>query len=128
MVLHAENRKLLVAEPLISSVIQVDVGDFHRRRIEGLRIHREAMVLRSDLDIAGQQILDRMVCPPMAELQLEGPSAERQSEKLVAQTNAEDRLLIDQQPETLDRVMNGGRISRSVREEDAVGIEGENVL
>src|SRR5262249_1558255 len=67
MVPHAEDRPGLVPQPLDRAVVQVDVRPLHVRR-QALGIDREPVILRGDLDLAGLQLLDRMVPAAMAEL------------------------------------------------------------
>ena len=62
--------------------------------------HREAVVLAGDLDLAGGQVLDRVVGAVMAERHLLGPAAQRQPQHLVAEADAEHRLAaVDQLPD-----------------------------
>ena len=59
--------------------------------LEQLRVDREAVVLRGDLDLAGLEVHDRMVRAAVAELELEGLAAAGEAEDLVAEADAEDR-------------------------------------
>ena len=52
-------------------------------------VDREAMVHRHDLDLAGGEVLDRMVGAVMALRHLEGARADRQAQELMAETDAE---------------------------------------
>ena len=54
-------------------------------------VHREAVVLAGDLDLAGGEVLHRLVGAAMAAVQLVGARAERQRQQLVAEADAEDR-------------------------------------
>ena len=91
------------------------------------RAHREAVVLRRDLDHAGTQVLDRVVGAAVAELELVGVQAERQSEELVAEADAEDGHLAQQARDGLDGVGHGGRVAGAVAEEDAVGRQAQHL-
>ena len=95
VVLHAEGRQLAVAQPFDGLVVEVDVRDLELGR-QGLGIDGEAVVLRGDLDRAGLQVLHRLVRAAVAELELERLRAAGQAEQLVAQADAEDRLLAQQ--------------------------------
>ena len=64
----------------------------------------------------------------MAELQLEGLRAQRQAEQLMAQADAEDRLLADQVADGVDGVVQGGRVAGAVGQEDAVGVVRQHLL
>ena len=50
------------------------------------------MVVGGDLDLAGGQILDRLVDAAVAELELVGAEAECAAEQLVAEADAEERV------------------------------------
>ena len=71
--LRGEDRQDPVAESLERSVVQVAV---RRLDVRGQRpgVDREAVVLRRDRDVAGAEVLDRVVRAAMAELQLERAS------------------------------------------------------
>ena len=69
-----------------------------------------------------------MVRAAMSELQLVGLTAEREAEQLVAEADAEDRLLADQLADVRDLRLERLGIARAVGEEDAVGIQREHVL
>src|SRR3954462_2026434 len=51
--------------------------------------HREAVVLRGDLDAPGLEVLDRMVAAAVAEGQLEGLQPDRAAQQLMAEADAE---------------------------------------
>ena len=87
---------------------------------------REAVVLRGDFDGAGLQILHRMIRAAMAELELERLRAAGQAEQLVAEADAEDRLLAEQAADRADRVVERLGVAGAVREEDAVGLVREH--
>ena len=92
-----------------------------RDALERVDVDHEAVVLRRDLDPAGGQVLHRLVQAAMAELELVGACAPSASaEQLMAEADAEDRASCRAGPDRVDRVADGGRIARTVREEDAV--------
>jgi len=66
MVLHAEDRQVLMAHSLHCAVVQIDVRYFHIRR-KRLRIDGEAVILRSDGHFASAQIFYRLIGATMAE-------------------------------------------------------------
>ena len=90
----------------------------------------EAMVLAGDLDLAGGQILDRVIGAPMPDLHLPGPGAKGDGEELVAEADAEDRYPGAQQLRYHRHGVSAGRrrIARTVGQEDAVGFMAEDVL
>ena len=85
-------------------------------------IDGEAVVLRGDGDLAGAQVLDRLVAAAVAELELEGLAAERVAEHLVAEADAEDRFFPDQLAELGVDVGERRGIAGAVGEENAVGV------
>src|SRR3954447_9731100 len=109
VVLHGAARHIEQLEPLDRAVVEVDVAELRRAevrvpadrlvgldRLRAVRAeHREAVVLRGDLDLAGRQVLDRVVAAAMAEGQLEGLQADGAAEQLVAEADAPHRLDAD---------------------------------
>ena len=94
-----------MAQPFDGTVIEIEVRDLDVGR-QRLRIDRKPVVLRSDLDLAGLELLDRMVGAAMPELQLVGISTHRERQDLVAKTDAEYRhVLFDQLARVVDRVV-----------------------
>ena len=121
MVLHGEERQLLVREALDGPVVEVDVRELGAAA-ERVDVDGEAVVLRGDLDLAGGQIHDRLVAAVVAELELVGAAAEREPEDLVPEADAEDRHLAEQRARRSRRVRHGGGIAGAVGQEDAVGL------
>src|SRR5207237_6301206 len=120
MVLHAEHRFRLVTQTLDGAVVQIDVrdGDIRWQR---LRVDREAVILRGDLDLARFQLLHRVVCAPMTELQLVGLAAQRQRKDLMPETDAECRHVgADELLRVTDRVRQRRGIAGAVTQENAV--------
>src|SRR3954447_11712125 len=66
--------------------------------------HREAVVLRGDLDPAGLEVLDRVVAAAVAERELERLQADRAAQQLMAEADAERRALADQAAQRRDDV------------------------
>ncbi len=92
-------------------------------------IDREAVILRRDFDLSGLQEFHRMIRAAMPELQLERLSAERQTENLMTETDAEDRLVgLRQVARVLDGVVDRRRIARAVAQENAVHARGEHLF
>src|SRR5712692_10988820 len=90
MILHAKHRMRLVTQSLHRSVVQIHMRHLdirgQRRRIDG-----EPVVLRRDLDLAGCELLHRMIRAAVAELQLERGASHREAENLVTETDPEYR-------------------------------------
>ncbi len=94
-----------------------------RRAING-----EAVVHRRDLDLAGREILHRVIGAVMALMHFHGLGADREAKHLVAEADAEYRLLLDQGADHRHRIVaGGGRVARAVGEENAVGLERQNI-
>src|SRR5690606_8368900 len=89
VVLHREDRQLLVAQALDGVIVEIDFRDDGVAGLEALGIRREAVVLRGDGDATGLEVLDRLVAAAVTELELERLSAEGVREHLVSQTDAE---------------------------------------
>ena len=96
MVLHAEGAVALAPDALHRAVEQIDVGHGQGRAAQAARIHRVGMVLRGDFDFSRVQIPDGVVAAPVAELELVGPRPVGEAEDLMAQADAEDRILPQQ--------------------------------
>src|SRR5215203_1430099 len=86
------------------------------------------MILRRDLDLAGLELLDRMVRTAVPELQFVSAAAHRQREDLVPEADPEDRdLFLHQLARVLDRVVENGRIPGAVAQEHTVGTGGKQI-
>src|SRR5262249_25393284 len=120
MILHTEHGLRDVPEAFDRAVVQVYMGYLHVVRY-GPGVDGQSMVLRRDLDLAGLQLFDRMICPAMSELELEGASTHRQAKNLMSQADAEHgHVAVDQISRVGDRVVERGRVARTVAQEDAV--------
>ncbi len=119
----------LSADALDRAVEQRAVGDLDRSRQVAVG-DREAMVLAGDLDLAGGQVLDRMVGAVVAERHLLGAAAQRQAEHLVAEADPEHRLAaVDQLPDLGHGVDAGGRgIAGTVGQQDPVRRQRQHLL
>jgi hypothetical protein len=95
--------------------------------LEERGVHREAVVLGGDLDAARAEVLHGMVGAAMAELELEGLPSACKAEDLVAEADAEDRKLVDQLARGLHGIRERLGVAGAVREEDALGLQGEAI-
>ena len=129
MVLDAEGRAVGQRDAAVRAVEERDMG-LDRIRRQARRIDREAVVHRDDLDLAGGLVLHRVVRAVMALLHLHGLTADGERHHLVSQTDAEGRdLLLKQFLDDRNGIFaGGGRVARAVGEEDAIGIERQDVL
>src|SRR5260370_4690595 len=69
-----------------------------------------------------------MISAVVAEFQLEGLPSERNSGELMSQADSENRLPSHQAPNVVDGIRAGFGIARAIREEHAVGLQGEHFL
>src|ERR1044072_7605333 len=110
VVLDGRGADVAQDQALDRAVVEVEMGELGGAEV-GLPANRlggpdarlaarpldgEAVVLRGDLDAAAGQLLDRMVGAAVAEGQLEGLQADGAAEQLVAEADAEERLVADQ--------------------------------
>ena len=84
--------------------------------------------MRGDLDLAGEEILHRMVRAVVAKLQLEGLPAECDAAKLVAQANAEDGHPTGEITNVFMRVRYGLWVAGAIRKEDTVRTQREDIF
>src|SRR5260370_40905156 len=89
MVLPREDRLVPELQPFVAAVEQRDMRDLGGWR-QRLRQHAEAVVLAGDLDLAGDQVLHRMIGAAVADRHLARLAAERQRQELVAEAYAEE--------------------------------------
>ena len=90
MILDREDRQRFVPQAGDSFVVEVDVRylDIRRQRI---RINRETVVVRGDLDLTGVEIFDRLVAAAMAEFEFVGRAAKNLAKDLMPEADAEHR-------------------------------------
>src|SRR5215471_18236590 len=90
MILYGENRLVLECDATIGAVEQrhMCLLDILRQR---LLVHREAVVHRSDFDLAGGEILHRVIGAMMALVHLHRPATDSDAKHLMAETDAEGR-------------------------------------
>ena len=127
MILHAEERRGTVAKALVRVVVQIEVRNFDVAGGKRIGIDAKTMVLRSDFDFPCEQILNRMIRSVMAEFELVGFAAERETAELMPQTNAKDRHLSEQLANVCDGVRDWFGIARAVRQEYAFGFHREHI-
>ena len=114
MVLDGEGPLLCAAKALDRMVVEVQVRQFDVFAFEAFNINAEAVVLAGYLDLCGFEVLDRVIGPPMPELEFIRPGPKRKRQELMAQTDSEDRRLAQKPFYCLNRIINGGRVARPV--------------
>ena len=117
--LDGKNGQFSVVQALDAIVVEVEASDFEAT---WQRVGRNApaVVFRGDQDPVAGAFLDRLIGPTVPELEALNFRAKSQAENLVAQADAEDRLLANEALTGRDRVVEGPRVARSVGEKDAV--------
>src|SRR5215472_5536419 len=129
VVLHGEDRLALDPQALVAAVEERDMCRLDVLR-QALGDDAEAVVLAGDLDLAGLDVLDGMIGAAVTDRHFLRAPAERETEQLMAEADAEDRLpRLDQGLKRRHRVGTGRRgIAGSVGEENAVGLVREDLL
>src|SRR5262249_58850004 len=87
----------------------------------------EAVVLGGDLHLAGGHVLHRLVAAVMSELELVGAAAERESEDLVSEADAEHRHVAEQVGDDLSGAGHRVRVAGTVGQEHAVRTLGQDL-
>ena len=114
VVLDAVDGFGFVAHAFDGLVVEVDAVDGDIFGKAG-SVDSETVVLGSDFDFAGFEILDGLIGTAVAEFQFEGFSAEGLAKNLVAEANAEDgNAGVHEFLHFADDVGQGGGIARSV--------------
>src|SRR5207248_693160 len=91
-------------------------------------IDGEVMVVGGDLDLARAQLLYRMIAAVVAELQLVGFAAERESNQLMSQADAEYRRFPEQAANVFDGVRAWLGITGAVGQKNAVWLKCEHIF
>ncbi len=128
VVLDREDGESRVPHPLDGPIVQVHVRQFHLPTRDRVDVDGKAVVLGGDLDLPGVKLLDRMVRPMMAELELVRPTAQGETQNLMPETDPEDRSSSDEPPRGLNQVRHSLRVAGTVAEKDAVWIIGQDLV
>ena len=104
------------------------MGEFDGFLIQGIHVHAETVVLRSDFDFAGAGLLHGLVGASMAEFELVGFATQCEAKELVAQTNAKCGAFLDECFDVLDGISDRFWIAGAVGEKDAVGVNFEQLV
>src|SRR5437868_5453240 len=128
MILYAEDRLAAMPESFERLVVEIDVGQLDIARFEGIGIDREAVIVGRDLHFVGDLVEHRMVRAAVPEFELVGLAAQGKAEDLLAQADSENRLPADELLDFTDLIFERLGIARTVREEDSVGLESQDVF
>jgi hypothetical protein len=126
VVLHGEEGKLTMPNPLDGAVVQVEMSDLEcgsSRYPERVSNYREAMVLGRDEHLAGTQIAHRMIPPAVAIGHLGRRAAIGEPHELVPESDSERRQAgAGKFADRFQRVPYGGGVSWSVGKKEAIGV------
>src|SRR5438094_727710 len=81
------------------------------------------MILRCDGHFSRSQIFDWLITAAMPKFQFEGPPAKGKTEHLMTKANSEDRFATHQIADRLVGIRQRLRITRAVRQKNAIRIE-----
>src|SRR5580704_12726648 len=123
VILHAEERQVLVPQAFESLIVQVDVREFYFALRQRIGIDGEVVVVCCDFNLPGLQLFHRMIPAVMSELQLESFSAESDAGKLMSQTNSKDWLATHQAPNRIHRVGAGLGVAGAIREKYSIRLQ-----
>src|SRR5207245_10424461 len=102
--------ELLVVHSLVGVIVEIDVGDLDVAGRKRIGVHAEAVILRGNFHLFGEEIFHRMIRAVMAKFQFKRLSAKREAAELVAEADAEDGDVSDQLSDVFDSVADGLRI------------------
>src|SRR5438046_1543092 len=86
------------------------------------------MILRCDGHFSRSQIFDWLITAAMPKFQFEGPPAKGKTEHLMTKANSEDRFATHQIADRLVGIRQRLRITRAVRQKNAIRIEREHLF
>ena len=128
MVLYGKGRVFLMLHALQATVVEVHMGQLDLLGIKAVQVDAEAVILRGYLDMAGLQILDRLIGTPMAELQLIGGAAVCQAENLMAETYPENRHFTEKIFYCFHSIGYRGWITRTVAQKYTIRLLADNFI
>src|SRR5205814_7014196 len=86
------------------------------------------MILRCDGHFSRSQIFDWLITAAMPKFQFEGPPAKGKTEHLMTKANSEDRFATHQIADRLVGIRQRFRITRAVRQKNAIRSEREHLF
>ena len=128
VVLDGEGGLVFAADAFVRVVVEVQMRQLNLFFFERVHIHAEAVILAGDFDFARLEVLDGVIGTSVAELELVCFGAERQSENLVAEADAEYRDFAEQFADGFDGVVHGRRVARAVAQKYAVGLSRQDLF
>src|SRR3989339_652005 len=91
MVLHREYRQSPVFKTFQRPVVKIVMGELNILIFKRFRLYAESVVLGSNLNFAGSNILYRMIGSPVSEFEFICMAAKSQAKHLVPQADSENR-------------------------------------
>jgi len=128
MILDGKGGELFAAESLKGIVVKVHVCQLNVLALERIQIDTEAVILAGYFNPAGVEVLDGVVCSVVSEFQFVGFGAESEGEKLMSETNAENRNLAEQSVYGLNSVRDRRGVAGAVAEKYPVGFSCQHLL
>src|SRR5690606_6383945 len=116
MILYGKRVLSLHPDTFDAFIIQIDVAYLHLVGLpDPLRVDPETMILRSDLALVPEDILYRMVDPPVSVMRFIGANPIGQRKQLMSQADPKQRLVAcNGFLDGFHRVGHGRRIARAV--------------
>ena len=84
MILNAKGVEFPAGKSFVRVIVEIQMCQLDVLLGQGIHIDAETVVLAGDFDLAGAEVLDRVVGATVAELELISLGAHRQGEDLVA--------------------------------------------
>src|SRR5439155_9279790 len=126
VVLDREHPQVGRGDAFHRAVVEVDVGHLHLA-LERFRVHREAVVLRGEVDLVADYVADRMIRAAVPELELVGAAAHGEGEDLVAEADAHHRDFAEVLAGLDVGAGDRGGIARAVAQHHPVRFAGEDL-
>ena len=114
MILNRKDRQRPMPHSFYGLIVEVDVGQFQVRVLNGVHVHAKPVVLRGYFNLTGEQIFDWVIRPVVPEFELEGFSTERQAQQLMAEANAERGVVTHEASDRIHRIHDRFRIPRAI--------------
>src|SRR5690242_6032008 len=113
MILHREKSLARSAQTLHRPIVKIDVRQLGPAA-DGIRVDRESMVLRGDLNPTRSHVHHGMVRTVMAEAEFVSFAAKGEPDDLMAEADAENRFLPEQTTNRVMRIRQSSRIGRTI--------------
>lgn len=123
VVLYGENGAVLEAESFNGLVVEVDLGDDGTVVFEFFLCGGEAVVLGGDGNFSGFKVFHGLVAAAVPEFELKGFCAEGVGNDLVAEADAEGRIMLNEFFDGGVGVGDGGGVAGAVGKEESLGVE-----